>query len=481
MTMIAMLATAFVACNKHDDKDSLPPEKVSAEDNAVDLGLTSGTKWAKMNVGATSAWDKGDYFAWGETTPKESYTWSNYLHLTGEPTEEDMEWLQINKYQIEDAFQGIWYSDVKFVGDNKTTLDPEDDAATANWGGDWTTPTKEDFAELLTYCEYDDNDSLAQSLNGVSGCLLTASNGNTIFFPHSGVITAGFKQFDGYVGVYWMNNLARTGDASELWSISNVIYAIKNRGIDAMPDNAFSRCFGIAVRPVCKAGGNTNGHDAVDLGLPSGKLWGVMNVGAQKAEDYGYYLAWGETEPKEFYIDSTYKYVVLKDDGTYSYNKYQIEDDEVNGVWYDKDFVGDGKSTLEAGDDAAVANWGGKWKTPTQEQAEELVKECYWLWTDNYADSAGVSGYIVYKAKSPADKGKIVFRYETQLDGYSLDDTHIFMPHAGFYANSRLVSSGHYWLSSLRDTRSANVLIIPSDYRNYENRCYGMPVRPVCE
>ena len=52
----------------------------------VDLGLPSGLLWATCNVGATKPEERGDYFAWGETTPKETYSWDNYKWCKGTGT-----------------------------------------------------------------------------------------------------------------------------------------------------------------------------------------------------------------------------------------------------------------------------------------------------------------------------------------------------------------------------------------------------------
>ncbi len=89
-----------------------------------------------------------------------------------------------------------------------------------------------------------------------------------------------------------------------------------------------------------------NGHHYVDLGLPSGLLWAVCNVGAEKMEAYGDYFAWGETEPKDNYDWNTLKY-------------WDYDVNYVTKYNYD-----DGLVTLEAEDDAATANWGGAWRTP---------------------------------------------------------------------------------------------------------------------
>ena len=88
---------------------------------AVDLGLS--VKWANMNVGATKDSGFGSYFAWGETKPKKYYSWGTYTWSQG-----DSNFL-------------LKYS----VNDRKVQLAPSDDAARANWGGEWRMPTIEEF------------------------------------------------------------------------------------------------------------------------------------------------------------------------------------------------------------------------------------------------------------------------------------------------------------------------------------------------
>lgn len=491
--VIALLsASVFVACKDDNTNDGFKnenslgiPESVSSDDNAVDLGLTSETKWAKMNIGATNPWDFGDYFAWGETKPKERYDTDNYLHIAAGETDD----YGINKYQQNDGVGGIWYSDVKYVGDNKTTLDLEDDAAHTNWGGDWVMPSPQDYQELRANCEFEETGDYKGT--GVAGLVLKG-NGKEVFFPYAGcrLEYGDFVLNEGSVGPVWTNELGnRTYGGIHIWTLTRDLtnYDFKN--------DYYGRYIGLCVRAICKAGGNTNGHEAVDFGLPSGKLWATMNIGAQKAEDYGYYLAWGETEPKELYNDSTYKYIVKTDMG-WSYSKYQVEDGSISGVWYTKDFVGDEKTQLDDVDDAAVANWGGKWKMPTKEQIEELENECYWLYTENYADTTNVRGYIIYKAKEPKDRGRKVTRTDlsyvgteygpTIPEGYTLADTHIFMPGTGYKIEEKTKLEGNYgyfWSSTLTSqTIFAYSLRIDdpwSAYRDY--RFIGLAVRPVCK
>ena len=157
----------------------------------VDLGLPSGTLWATCNVGADFPEGYGDYFAWGETTPKESYTWETYKWCNGY-------FNTMTKYCTSNDFGTI---------DNKTELDPEDDAAYVNWGSSWRMPTIEQQLELRNECTWTWTER-----NGVSGKLVTGPNGNTIFLP-----VAGFRYFDSSRNVgldanYWSRTLGSDDD-----------------------------------------------------------------------------------------------------------------------------------------------------------------------------------------------------------------------------------------------------------------------------
>ena len=115
-----------------------------------------------------------------------------------------------------------------------------------------------------------------------------------------------------------------------------------------------------------------NSYDYVDLGLPSGTLWAVCNVGATLPEEYGSYFTWGETEPKEVYDEKTYKY---NDDENYL-TKYNLQSYEGHNGFVDN------LSILLPEDDAATANWGAEWRTPTKEEWEELIENTTHAWTD---------------------------------------------------------------------------------------------------
>jgi len=154
---------------------------------AVDLGLPSGIKWANMNLGAEAPEDHGLYFAWGETVgidieseEERVFDWDSYKWSNGSST-------TMTKYCTE----GIHYSydghDYFGTVDNKTELDPEDDAAYVNWGTEWRMPKVEDIMELLN-----NTTSEWTMQNGVDGRRFTGANGNSIFLPVTGYIDGVF-------------------------------------------------------------------------------------------------------------------------------------------------------------------------------------------------------------------------------------------------------------------------------------------------
>ncbi len=131
----------------------------------IDLGLPSGALWAEASIGAETATDDGYYFAWGETTTKETYLWDNY------------------RWGTED--NRIKY----YEGDGKTVLDRDDDAAYAIWGDPCRMPTEEEFEELTNTnnCTWFRTTKTTSSGTTVDGWECeSVKNGNSIFFPLSG-------------------------------------------------------------------------------------------------------------------------------------------------------------------------------------------------------------------------------------------------------------------------------------------------------
>ncbi len=196
----------------------------------VDLGLPSGTLWATTNVGASSPSDYGDYFAWGETSPKAKYSWDTYRWGTA--------YNKLTKYNT--------YS-LSGTVDNKTVLEAEDDAATVNWGSPWRTPTIEEIEELLNpaNCTWtplkseDDRLLLGYTVKSLS-------NGNSIFLPPTGHYHEGGTSPNmGSVGSFWSSTLAESGT-------NRACYLIFNSS--SQSSNWTTRAFGLPIRPVRTAG-----------------------------------------------------------------------------------------------------------------------------------------------------------------------------------------------------------------------------------
>ena len=188
----------------------------------VDLGLPSGTLWATCNVGANIPEDYGDYFAWGETTPKDYYDWSTYKWCNGSEN-------TMTKYCTSST-----YGYNGFV-DNKTELDPEDDAAYVNWGPSWRMPTTELQQELINNCT-----SVWTTQNGVNGRLFTGPNGNTLFLPAAGGRWYESLNSAGSCGYYWTSSLTRSPNAANTLNFNS---GYVRRDIDY-------RCNGFPVRAV---------------------------------------------------------------------------------------------------------------------------------------------------------------------------------------------------------------------------------------
>ena len=203
---------------------------IPADDNHeyVDLGLPSGTLWATMNIGANSPEEYGDYFAWGETQPKVEYSWDTYEWGIVDDPDGDGDGLFFTKYCTSSSFGYNGFTD------GKTELDPEDDAATVNWGSEWRMPSSDQIQELIDNCTIE-----WTTKNGVNGRLFTSNiNGASLFLP-----AAGHFYYETHFG------------ESYYWSRSLGVYDCNSKCIDmnyygnmCLIEN--NRCLGISVRAV---------------------------------------------------------------------------------------------------------------------------------------------------------------------------------------------------------------------------------------
>jgi hypothetical protein len=222
--LMLMTAVVFAAgCTKEDNADG---DGITNGHTYVDLGLPSGTLWAACNVGANTPEGYGDFFAWGETYPKDCYNWSTYKYCNGS-------WRNLTKYSTKSSHG---------VVDNLVVLQPIDDAATANWGDEWRMPTLAEWMVLFhnTSCEW-----VIQ--NGVNGGLFTAMNGNSIFLPAArGKYDYKSPKEDYDYCNYYSSSLDTDGP-SGAWCIMG------DQSGFYVQDKHNERCNGLSVRPVRSA------------------------------------------------------------------------------------------------------------------------------------------------------------------------------------------------------------------------------------
>lgn len=207
-----------------------------------------------------------------------------------------------------------------------------------------------------------------------------------------------------------------------------------------------------------------NGHEYVDLGLSV--KWATCNLGATKPEEYGNYYAWGEVTgyneyptkyPSDYtgYRNPNYNPFVLKT--TFTWNNYKW------GTGQDIYIISISTDPLSEENDAAVYNWNGTWRIPTEKEIKELVDKCYWTWTVRN----GVSGYIV--------SGD--------------NDSSIFLPAAGLFSDQLRNKGelGYYFSSQIYGSTNpelAAAIVFNSKnhaYSRYIQRYWGCSIRPVLD
>lgn len=433
-----------VSCNVHVRKGNYVDSY-----EYVDLGLPSGTLWAAKNTKASSNTGNGGYYAYGETSEKNSY----YSNST---------WYDKTASQL--------YS--KGVLDESNHLTPAYDAATKNIGKNWRTPTIEEFDELLSL----ENEWCVR--DGVNGREFTGKNGNKLFLPASGY-KFGSASFDkvekkvGQKGSYWSSSFLMKGgaygiefdsslvnpldsvqvglgmqvravvdfkepvlvakqkfivfdrlDSTVTWEISSLPEGkISANDVDLYTTDAtvakiskdgvitpvgagtcYVQTYNKGVKTSCTVVVDVDTvektlpeeHEYVDLGLTSGTKWATMNIGAAAMDEMGSWHVWGYTDIREK-SSSSQKYSNLK----YPQTIGLVDDD------YD----------LISSYDVATALWGKNWKLPNKADFDELTKEC-------------ISSYVV------TENGVIGMQFTSQVNGNS-----IFLPCCGYDGSSYACST----------------------------------------
>ena len=187
------------------------------DDRWVDLGLS--VLWARYNVGATSPEEYGEYYAWGETEEKSSYTYENYKHCT------------ITGYE-DDGYPIFYYHNI-----GKDISGTSYDVAHVKWGNGARMPRLEEIQELVNNCSWS-----ANTYNGVKGMRITGQNGNSIFLSFAGLRSDECIEERGYDGYYWSGT-----DYEEYYY--GYAYCLFFYDADySLWDE--DRCCGMSVRPV---------------------------------------------------------------------------------------------------------------------------------------------------------------------------------------------------------------------------------------
>ena len=466
------------------------PTGVRAE--AVDLGLPSGVKWASWNLGASNASDYGGYYGWGDPTGQKTIVSLGEYPSSNPPNE-----ISNTQYDVAKALWGNgWrlptYDDFKELcdlcswyksGDDIKVIGPNGNSIIIPLAGSRMEAEVSECGTMGRYwsgslIEEDSNYAIFLSINmvegnyGLSGGIrywgmsvrpvygtpmaVTVTTGSATNISASGATISGSVSGVSQpvnVGIIYgtTSNLSSTsGTRKSTTSSGN--FSVTLSGLNASTKyyyRAYAEINGtyyygeienFTTSDSAPISGFINGHEWVDLGLPSGTKWATCNVGASTPEEYGGYYAWGETQEKKEYAWSTYTHC------NGSANTCHNLGSDIAGTQCD----------------VAHVKWGGSWVMPSLDQIKELVSNSSAQWTTKNG---------VYGMSFTGPNGGT-----------------IFLPAVGFRWSDYLRydgSNGFYWSSTLHPSYSnyAYYLSFNSGLANWLNddgsRSSGQGVRPV--
>ena len=407
----------------------------------VDLGLPSGTKWAKWNLGANAPAETGDYYCWGSTVPyatSANASWPLYFQKIGG--------------------SGKTYSD---CGTSKDPLAGYDDIAGTEYdaayarlgGGEYHMPTQADIDELIANCTW-----TWTTENEVNGYKVTSNidgyKDKFIFLPAAGQRESTSITNYNSAGYFWSSSIGS--------DYSYEAEAIFFNGSGKEGKSSY-RYTGFTIRPVY---GKIKTIEAVDLGLPSGIKWANCNLGATRPEKYGDYYGWGSIKPYANGEDVDWPLYFQNIGGTAKeYYECGSDKDPLKAFVYPNNVSIAGLSKW----DAAKQKLGEAWRMPTDDDIQELRQNCEWKWQENY-------------------KGKKGFLVKSRVNNNS-----IFLPAAGYRSGTSTSSEsveGYYWSSNPYQSTTCASYSISSkayhlkfdsnyDFFEYNSRSRGFPIRPV--
>lgn len=403
----------------------LPPitAPMTPEPTLPASGTVVGHQWVDLGLPSGTLWATTNVGATSPEQPGSHYAWGE--------TATKSSYTEANSKTYD---QDIW----------EISGDPAYDVAAAKWGNGWRMPTAVEFAELMCYCPFTSYEKVG---NRYVRVFTSAINGRTIMLPSGGQKEGTSSIYPTVCGNYW------TSTADGFTGAFSYHYGA---ALDEM--GGASRFYGTSVRPVrsreghveCPASGETNGHAWVDLGLPSGTKWATCNIGAEYPDANGLYFAWGE--PKDVFTP------VRKRNNLHE--NRDIKDITANPAY-----------------DAATAQWGDGWQTPTKAQLVELANNCDW----EVATMSGSRG----------------LRVTSRING-----NWIFLPAAGIYSTALSLQwsdfpsedneQWHYWTSSVQPYLDWGVAYDSYALRIFDQedgfirpdvfgveRNYARPIRPV--
>ena len=410
--------------NAKDVNNDLQPvtSPMTPEPKRPETGTTGGHAWVDMGLPSGTLWATCNIGATSPEQPGGHYAWGEVA----------------TKSSYTESNSKTYDQDVWEISNDKSS-----DVAAAKWGNGWRMPTNVEFAELLRY-----SFAKYEKVGGRYAHVITSTiNGRSIVLPAAGFKDGTSTSNATTCGNYW------TSTADGFTGAFSYHY-----GAALGEMGGASRYYGNSVRAVlskpdhidCPASGETNGHAWVDLGLPSGTKWATCNIGAEYPDANGLYFQWGE--PKDVFTPVRKRNKL--------HENRDIKDITANPAY-----------------DAATAQWGDGWQTPTKAQLVELANNCDW----EVVTMSGSRG----------------LRVTSRING-----NWIFLPAAGIYSTALSLQwsdfpsedneQWHYWTSSVQpyldwgvayDSYALRIFnqedgFIRPDIFGVE-RNYARPIRPV--